>query len=156
MWTNSQCSADLFPLTNVSLTEDFLFCAEVCINDLICLPYSQTPLITFGSLGYWQIRFWVLSQAPNTALHGWPCWRLPSAQTLQPHLSGIKTPKAKTKHWIAVNSYNSVSKEVNVDKMFVWDVLRDLVPSVQIKKYEKHPWRIVNFSKVPSWYLQLY
>ena len=27
-------------------------------------------------------------------------------------------------------------------------VLRDLVPFVQLKKSEKHPWRSVNFSKV--------
>ena len=29
---------------------------------------------------------------------------------------------------------------------FIWDVLRDLVPSVQFKKREKHPWRSVTFS----------
>ena len=28
------------------------------------------------------------------------------------------------------------------------DALRDLVPFVQFKKREKHPWRSVNFSKV--------
>ena len=28
------------------------------------------------------------------------------------------------------------------------DALRDLVPSAQFKKLEKHPWRSVNFSKV--------
>ena len=27
-------------------------------------------------------------------------------------------------------------------------VLRHLIPSVQFKKHEKHPWRSVNFSKV--------
>ena len=36
------------------------------------------------------------------------------------------------------------------------DALRDLVPSVQFKKREKHPWRCVNFSKVASFSLQLY
>ena len=30
----------------------------------------------------------------------------------------------------------------------ICDVLRDLVPFVQFKKREKHPWRNVNFSKV--------
>ena len=30
----------------------------------------------------------------------------------------------------------------------VCDALRGLVPFVQIKKREKHPWRSVNFSKV--------
>ena len=28
------------------------------------------------------------------------------------------------------------------------DALRDLVPFIQFKKCEKHPWRSVNFSKV--------
>ena len=28
------------------------------------------------------------------------------------------------------------------------DALRDLVPFVQVKNREKHPWRSVNFSKV--------
>ena len=31
---------------------------------------------------------------------------------------------------------------------FSCDALRDLVPFVQFKKREKHPWRNVNFSKV--------
>ena len=30
----------------------------------------------------------------------------------------------------------------------IWDVFRDLVPSVQNNKDEKHPWRSVTFSKV--------
>ena len=30
----------------------------------------------------------------------------------------------------------------------IGDALRDLVPSVQFKKREKHPWRSVTFSKV--------
>ena len=30
----------------------------------------------------------------------------------------------------------------------ICDVLRDLVPFVQFKKREKHPWRSVTFSKV--------
>ena len=32
--------------------------------------------------------------------------------------------------------------------MGICDALRDLVPFVQFKKREKHPWRSVNFSKV--------
>ena len=37
------------------------------------------------------------------------------------------------------------------------DVLHDLVPLVQFKKREKHPWRSVSFSsKVASWSLQFY
>ena len=31
---------------------------------------------------------------------------------------------------------------------FICDALRDLVPSIQFKKREKHPWRSVTFSKV--------
>ena len=34
------------------------------------------------------------------------------------------------------------------------DELRDLVPFVQSKKREKHPWRSVNFSKVSGFSLQ--
>ena len=40
-------------------------------------------------------------------------------------------------------------------KNSIWGALRDLIPFVQFKKREKHPWRSVNFSKVagfkPSW-----
>ena len=44
-------------------------------------------------------------------------------------------------------------------KQFVWymfDALRDLVPFVQFKKRQKHPWRSVTCSKVKGWGLQLY
>ena len=34
--------------------------------------------------------------------------------------------------------------------------LSDLVPFVQFKKREKHPWRSVKFSKVAGFSLQLY
>ena len=30
----------------------------------------------------------------------------------------------------------------------IYDALRDLVPFVQFEEREKHPWRIVTFSKV--------
>ena len=33
-------------------------------------------------------------------------------------------------------------------KYVIYDVLRDLVPFVQFKKSEKHPWRSVTLSKV--------
>ena len=33
-------------------------------------------------------------------------------------------------------------------KWHICDALRDLIPFVQFKKREKHPWRSVNFSKV--------
>ena len=35
-----------------------------------------------------------------------------------------------------------------LNKCSICDALRDLVPLVQFKKPEKHPWRSVNFSKV--------
>ena len=38
----------------------------------------------------------------------------------------------------------------------ICDVLRDLVPFVQFKKREKHPWKSVTFSKVAEFSLQLY
>ena len=38
----------------------------------------------------------------------------------------------------------------------IWDALHYLVPFVQFKKREKHPWSNVTFSKVSIWSLQLY
>ena len=38
----------------------------------------------------------------------------------------------------------------------IWGALHDLVPFVQFKKREKHPWRSVTFSKVAGLSLQLY
>ena len=35
-----------------------------------------------------------------------------------------------------------------VATLYICDALRDLVPFVQFKKREKHPWRSVNFNKV--------
>ena len=37
-----------------------------------------------------------------------------------------------------------------------WGTLHDLVPFVQFKKREKHPWRSANFSKVLFIYLFIY
>ena len=37
----------------------------------------------------------------------------------------------------------------------ICDALRDLVPSAQFKKREKHPWGSVNFSKLAGFSLQL-
>ena len=37
---------------------------------------------------------------------------------------------------------------VNSSYYYICDALRDLVPFVQFKKREKHPWRNVTFSKV--------
>ena len=36
----------------------------------------------------------------------------------------------------------------------ICDALRDLVPFVQLKKQEKHPWRSVTFSKVAGFNLR--
>ena len=44
----------------------------------------------------------------------------------------------------------------NVLTAFIFGALRDLVPFLQFKKREKHPWRSVNFSKVSDFSLQLY
>ena len=38
----------------------------------------------------------------------------------------------------------------------ICDVLRNLVPFVQFKKRENHPWKNVTFSKVAGFRLQLY
>ena len=38
----------------------------------------------------------------------------------------------------------------------ICDTLRNLVPFVQFKRREKHPWRTVNSSKVAGFSLQLY
>ena len=43
-----------------------------------------------------------------------------------------------------------------MEKERICGALRGLVPFVQIKKREKHPWRSVNFSKVAGCSLQLY
>ena len=40
--------------------------------------------------------------------------------------------------------------------MFICGAFRDLVPFVQFKKREKHPWRSVTFCKVSGFSLQLY
>ena len=34
------------------------------------------------------------------------------------------------------------------EQVLIYDALRNLVPLLQAKKREKHPWRSVNFSKV--------
>ena len=38
----------------------------------------------------------------------------------------------------------------------IYGALHDLIPFVQFKKCEKHPWQNVNFSKVAGFGLQLY
>ena len=38
-------------------------------------------------------------------------------------------------------------EEYKISWVKVYDVVRDLVPFLQLKKREKHPWRSVTFSK---------
>ena len=40
--------------------------------------------------------------------------------------------------------------------MYICDALHNLVPLVQFKKREKHPWRSVTFSKAVDWSMQFY
>ena len=39
--------------------------------------------------------------------------------------------------------------------VYVCDALRDLIPFVQFKKFKKHPWRTVTFSKDTSSLLKI-
>ena len=48
---------------------------------------------------------------------------------------------------LSVSSYSHELKTTSYAKKNC-DVLRDLVPFVQFKKREKHPWRSVTFSEV--------
>ena len=43
--------------------------------------------------------------------------------------------------------FNTSEAYLEPGETSVRDVLRDLVPFIQFKKREKHPWRIVTFSK---------
>ena len=51
---------------------------------------------------------------------------------------------AKRVHWVKRTQF----------WMLTWDALLDLLPPLQLKKLEKHPLRIVTFSKVTSRTLQ--
>ena len=46
---------------------------------------------------------------------------------------------------LCISSYN-FSKTSS--QYYICDVLRDLVPTAQFKRHEKHPWGSVTFSKV--------
>ena len=59
----------------------------------------------------------------------------------------------KSKYLARKKQFNSIRFEHYYEKSWestqdICDALRDLVPFVQFKKCEKHPWRSVNFSKV--------
>ena len=70
----------------------------------------------------------------------------------------------KGKKWLleifssCFKSFDIVSSDASVERVIIsiCDALRDVVPFVQFKKCEEHPWRSVNFSKVTVWSLQLY
>ena len=47
---------------------------------------------------------------------------------------------------ITITAVNMKDRGVNMKT--IYDALHDLVPSVQFKKREKHPWKSVTFSKV--------
>ena len=46
--------------------------------------------------------------------------------------------------FLKIMAYKTIVKAISVNS----DALRELVPLVQFKKREKHPWRSVTFSKV--------
>ena len=51
---------------------------------------------------------------------------------------------------------NKVNLNINNTRMNTLGALCNLVPFVQFKKREKHPWRSVTFSKVAGSSLQLH
>ena len=66
--------------------------------------------------------------------------------TLVPKLNILQvewnwTQECSTKYWTRL--------------IFICDVLRDLVPTVQFKEREKHPWRSVTFSKVAGFFKRI-
>ena len=66
----------------------------------------------------------------------------------------ISSDKLSTK--IQDHYGEKIKLEKGNTKKEICDSLRDLVPFVQFKKHEKHPWRSINFSKVAGFSLQLY
>ena len=59
-------------------------------------------------------------------------------------------------HLHIIYTENSTPFEEVLTRDEICDALRDLVPCVQFKTREKHPWRSVNFSRVAGFSLQLY
>ena len=61
----------------------------------------------------------------------------------------IKKPPVRTLTLLRLYSTKVQSfRKYSFKFMIIFDALRDLVPFVQFKKREKHPWRSVTFSKV--------
>ena len=60
------------------------------------------------------------------------------------HSKPCQTFIVKLFGYLAVNDFHE--KFLNI-----WDALRNLVPSVQLKRREKHPWMSVKFSKDAGW-----
>ena len=47
-----------------------------------------------------------------------------------------------------IRLFSEKGRDIEREEIVGCDALRDLVPFVQFKKREKHPWRSVTFSKV--------
>ena len=60
-----------------------------------------------------------------------------------------KIPKS---NWMKICYLNSDDHIILILLEYICDALRDLVPLVQFKKREKHPWKSVNFTKVAGFY----
>ena len=54
-----------------------------------------------------------------------------------------------------IKSFKNFHSEI-IRIISIWDPLCDLVPLVQFKKREKHPWRNLSFSKVVDWNVWLH
>ena len=50
-----------------------------------------------------------------------------------------------------LNSFNKLKLAKSWNIWIIWDALRDLVPFIQFKIREKHPWSSDTFSKVAGW-----
>ena len=64
---------------------------------------------------------------------------------------------AKTRvFWIQRATTRVVARFLFTLSDVLWNAFRGLVPFVQFLEYENHPWRIVTFSNVEGFSLQLY
>ena len=58
--------------------------------------------------------------------------------------------------WISGNNVTENLRCYSVGITINFDTMRNLLPFVQFKKHEKHPWRGDTFSKVADWILYGY
>ena len=54
----------------------------------------------------------------------------------------------KTEEYLPPVDFSTITNVHEQIPIWICDALLDLVPFVQFKRREKHPWRSVNFSKV--------